>query len=125
MKKCINCGKKLHTGTKYCCQKCQVDFQYKQYISRWKQGKETGIRGKYQLSEHIRRYLFDKNNYSCEICGWNEKNPYTNKIPLEIHHIDGDYRNNDEGNLQLLCPNCHALTQNFKSRGKGRLDRKH
>ncbi len=39
-------------------------------------------------------------------------------IPLEVHHIDGDNRNNDVDNLLLLCPNCHALTNNY--RGKNR-----
>ena len=42
-------------------------------------------------------------------------NPTTNKIPLEIHHIDGDYENNKLENLQVLCPNCHSLTPNFKA----------
>ena len=118
MTKCINCGKTLHKGKKYCSNNCQNDFQYKQYIKRWKEGKEIGIRGSYQISSHIRKYMFEKNNYSCEKCGWNKKNLYTNQIPLEIHHIDGDYMNNNEDNLQLLCPNCHSLTKNFKSRGK-------
>lgn len=76
------------------------------------------------MSGHVRRYLFEKNNNQCEKCGWGEKNLYTKKIPLEIHHIDGDYKNNIESNLQLLCPNCHALTSNFKSRGQGRPYRK-
>ena len=34
-------------------------------------------------------------------------------IPLQVHHIDGDRYNNQLNNLQLLCPNCHALTDNF------------
>ena len=37
-------------------------------------------------------------------------------IKLEVHHIDGDKLNNDEDNLSLLCPNCHALTDTFRSR---------
>ena len=50
----------------------------------------------------------------CEYCGldtWMEK-----PIPLEVHHIDGDDLNSDLNNLQLLCPNCHALTENFKGK---------
>lgn len=46
----------------------------------------------------------------CEICGntmWNNV-----EIPLELHHIDGNHYNNTWNNLQLLCPNCHALTTN-------------
>ena len=43
-----------------------------------------------------------------------EINKYTNKIPLEIEHIDGNYKNNNEENLILLCPNCHSLTSTYK-----------
>lgn len=39
-------------------------------------------------------------------------------IPLELHHIDGDRKNNQMSNLKLLCCNCHALTSNY--RGKNR-----
>lgn len=69
------------------------------------------------LSAHIRRYLLEKANYTCEIpgCGCNFINPYTNLSILQIHHIDGDCLNNKENNLQLLCPNCHSLTSTFGS----------
>lgn len=35
-------------------------------------------------------------------------------IPLEVHHIDGNNMNNVLENLQLLCPNCHAQTDNYR-----------
>lgn len=124
IKKCINCGKDLHKGTKYCSNKCQNDYIYKNYIQRWQNGTETGLKGEYQISNHLRRYLFEKNNNKCELCGWGEINPFSNTIPLEVHHIDGDYTNNKESNLQLLCPNCHSLTETTKSRGKGHKGRK-
>ena len=44
---------------------------------------------------------------SCEQCGishWNSE-----EIPLELDHIDGDRFNNNFDNLQILCPNCHAI----------------
>ena len=52
--------------------------------------------------------------HKCENCGleeWQGK-----KIPLEVHHIDGDELNSDLNNLQILCPNCHALTDNYKGK---------
>lgn len=80
--------------------------------------------GKYGLSKVIRDYLLEKVNYSCELCGWNKINPITGKSPLEIHHIDGDYTNNKEENLQVLCPNCHSLTPTYKALNtNGREDR--
>jgi len=62
----------------------------------------------------------------CAKCGWGEINTYTNKIPLEIEHIDGNYKNNNEENLILLCPNCHSLTSTYKgaNRNYGRRQRK-
>lgn len=45
--------------------------------------------------------------YKCEICGLSE---WQGKpIPLELHHIDCNHFNNNLDNLQILCPNCHAL----------------
>lgn len=47
----------------------------------------------------------------CEICGniqWLEQ-----PIPLQIHHINGINNDNRVENLQILCPNCHALTDNY------------
>lgn len=116
---CLNCGKVLsNRQTKYCSNICQADHQYKQYINRWKSGEETGLSGEYGISQHIRRYLMDKYSCKCQLCGWGETNPYTNTVPLEIHHIDGDYKNNNEDNLQLICPNCHSLTETYKSHNK-------
>ena len=37
-------------------------------------------------------------------------------IMLELHHIDGNHNNNKLENLQMLCPNCHSITDNFKSK---------
>jgi Zn finger protein HypA/HybF involved in hydrogenase expression len=38
-------------------------------------------------------------------------------IPLELHHMNGDPFDNRIENLQILCPNCHALTDNHAGRG--------
>jgi len=81
-----------------------------------------GIEGGHNgVSGHIRRYLFDKYESKCALCGWDKVNPFTNTQPLEIEHIDGDSLNNKENNLILLCPNCHSLTPGHStSKGNGR-----
>ena len=120
---CLNCGNEYNIYRssrpgKFCSNKCQSEYEYKTYIERWKNGEEDGVIGKYGISSHIRKYLFEKFNCSCQICGWNKINTNTNKIPLQIHHIDGDCLNNKEDNLQLLCPNCHSLTETFGNLNK-------
>lgn len=103
---------------KYCNNKCQHEFQYKVYIENWLNGKESGIRGTQQISSRVKRYLLEKYDYKCQKCGWGEINLFTNTIPLEIHHIDNNPNNNTVDNLQLLCPNCHSLTENWKGSNK-------
>jgi len=59
--------------------------------------------------------LLKVKEHRCERCGLTEWQG--EKIPLEVHHIDGNRRNNELSNLQLLCPNCHSLTDNFRGKG--------
>jgi len=119
---CKVCGKELlHRQTIYCSKKCKMNHDqqmYEKYISDWKNGNEDGVYSDYVVDKRIRRYLHEKYNSKCQKCGWGEINSHTNKVPLQIHHLDGDCTNNKEDNLQLLCPNCHSLTENFGSRNK-------
>ena len=123
---CLNCKLPILNKRKYCSNKCQKEHEYKLYIENWKNGLENGMRGEYQISMHIKTYLFKKFNNKCAKCGWGEINHYTNKIRLEVEHIDGNYKNNNENNLILLCPNCHSLTSTYKGANlnNGRKSRK-
>lgn len=119
MKTCLNCGKSLiNKQEKYCSVECQTQYRRNQYITLWKQGEELGWTKSSGLSEHIRNYLLEKVGYKCQKCGWGIRHTITGRVPLEIHHIDGDYRNCNEDNLEVLCPNCHSLTINFGSLNK-------
>lgn len=74
-----------------------------EYFTNHKQIKSAKLKDKL-LKEHL---LENK----CAICGlteWQDK-----PIILQLHHIDGNNKNNDLSNLQLLCPNCHSQTDNY------------
>ena len=50
----------------------------------------------------------------CECCGLEE---WLNEpINLEIHHLNGIRSDNRLENLELLCPNCHSYTDNWRGR---------
>lgn len=99
----------------YCSVRCHKEDQHAKYILRWKEGLETGMRGRVGISCYIRRYLKEKYDNKCCLCEWSRVNPATGKVPLEIDHINGDYTDNHEDNLRLICPNCHSLTPTYRA----------
>lgn len=119
---CVICGKELLSRQSiFCSQECRDKYDqqlYEEYIERWKKGEESGCTSSYKIHRYVKRYLLEKYNNSCQECGWSKVNEHTGTVPLQIHHVDGDCTNNSEENLQLLCPNCHSLTENFGSRNK-------
>ena len=40
-------------------------------------------------------------------------------IALELHHINGIKNDLRIENLLILCPNCHALTDNYRGKNIG------
>lgn len=62
----------------------------------------------------IRKYHFILKDFTCEVCGTKEWN--NEQVPLELHHIDGNLTNNTDENLQVVCPNCHSQTDNFRGK---------
>lgn len=107
---------------KYCSNKCQRTYQYKQYIEMWKQGLASGNRGVVtkNISGHIKRYLIEVFGERCSVCRWDIKHPVTKRVPLEVDHINGDASDTTEKNLRLICPNCHSLSLNFRNLNKGK-----
>lgn len=50
----------------------------------------------------------------CEICGYTEC--------VELHYINGNPTDNRIENLQILCPNCHSKTTNYRAKNvQGRI----
>ena len=112
--KCLNCGDNCYK--KYCNNDCQSKYKNRILLENWKGGLDVGYSGKTkQLKSFIKRYLHEKYNYKCSKCGWDKIHDITNKCPLEVNHIDGDAENCKEENLEVICPNCHSLTHNFRA----------
>lgn len=118
---CLACGKDpAYAGYKYCSNKCQQEFEYRTFIKEWQAGEIIGLTAMGTVSPSVKRYLREKFSNKCCLCGWSEINQSTGVAPLIADHIDGNWRNNIESNLRLLCPNCDALTPTFSALNKGR-----
>ncbi len=66
----------------------------------------------------VKKRLLSKGliEYQCNSCGiaeWMDK-----PISLELNHINGINNDNSIPNLELLCPNCHSQTDNFRGRNQ-------
>ena len=124
--KCLHCCQETQrAGYKYCSNTCQMEYQYQSCIKKWKAGEISGLQSIGIVSRHIKRYLRRKYKNKCCLCGWAKVNPKIGDTPLVADHIDGNWRNNVEGNLRLLCPNCDSLTPTYAglNRGNGRQNR--
>lgn len=101
---CIVCGipilasKNASTCSRACANKNRTGIHYK--IGRPKD--------KVKDERALKLRLVASRGALCERCG------YDKKEILNVHHKDRNHGNNDLGNLELLCPNCHAEEHRLK-----------
>ena len=93
-----------------------IDFSHFKGYAQNKQIIEMSDTNDFGVSNKttIRRILLKEREHKCEHCGNSEW--LSQEIPLQVHHIDGNPNNNVRKNLELICPNCHALTDNWCSK---------
>lgn len=111
-----SCFKEFTTyyDQKCCSQTCAQLLKSDIKLENWLNGdwdSAQSIDG--SILDWARRYLMEKVQYRCSKCCWSEVS-VNGTIPLEIDHIDGNWKNSHPDNLRILCPNCHGLTANYK-----------
>lgn len=65
-----------------------------------------------------REKVFREQEGKCNRCGLSEW--LGQKITLELEHKNGDHYDNARENVELLCPNCHSLTDTWRGRNKNK-----
>lgn len=118
---------------KYCSNQCQADHTWKEKKAKvLKYGIETlGSQSNASQDRILKQIVIEefgrgKTGRACWECGWEEENLFIkgrgfrkSNIPTQLNHKDGNPNNQSIDNLEIICPNCHALTPFYGSRGKG------
>lgn len=129
---------------KFCSRKCSnsrvFSEESKQKKSAALKGKPTGRKGQKLTPERkeqwLRKIKAKRDAVPFETLGWDTKrlrvikeqykkcnrcgidNWLGEKLTLEVDHTDGNSQNNNRGNLEGLCPNCHSLTKTWRGKNK-------
>ena len=76
--------------------------------------------GSYNFTHGLKKHLLKEGIKvrRCESCGLTEWGSVL--IPLELHHANGVNNDHRLSNLQLLCPDCHALTDSYRDKNQNR-----
>ena len=106
---CSNCGKETK-NPKFCSETCSAEFRKKKSVEKFL---ATG-EGSHNT---MKSYLISVHGYKCFKC--ENKEWMGVSIPLELEHKNGNSEDNSLNNIELLCPNCHALTPTYKAKNKG------
>lgn len=115
--KCDNTKCNVQTRAPFCSTECSGFYRQRKKFADLLRGKGTAMHIS-AVATAFKRYLIYKRGPKCFKCGWSQINPFTNRVPIEINHIDGNCANNNLKNLELVCPNCHSLTQHHKGANK-------
>lgn len=105
-KRCLFCGSILERRLSPCGRlESWVQFDKRIFCNNRCRGDWELENQKVKRSAHgLRAQKFKKN--TCEKCGKTGR--------LDIHHIDGNWRNDNPKNLITLCRSCHILTHKGK-----------
>lgn len=117
-KNCLFCSSILEKNiNSFCNEECCLSYREEKYIKEWQNNSLSKVN--LRSNSYIRNYLYKKQNNKCLICNinnvWNNK-----KLIFILDHIDGNYLNNTENNLRLICSNCDSQLDTYKAKNKGR-----
>lgn len=125
---CLKCNIRiLGSGRFYCSRRCNNAHKKDNFKDKFTEAfLSNSLKPGGSTTRAIRKHLIRTVGERCQECGWARRHKVTGRVPVEVHHRDGNAENNRPDNVRLLCPGCHSLTPTFRNlnKGKGRAYRR-
>ena len=129
---CKGCGLLFHSFNKRVyCDQCRLERKALVKVPSNKEKKdpiqytrsliETGelhVLNESVIRKHVKRWIIHNHGHACQLCGISEWNNIP--VPLVCDHIDGNSTNSDINNFRVVCCNCDAQLDTYKSKNRGR-----
>lgn len=115
---CAKCGN-MRTPSRLTDDLCSKCHRIQGRIQQWLTGdlSVTYIGRFKEPAKWVKRHLIETRGDKCEVCKISIRRADGTSV-IQMNHIDGDYLNNRIENLELLCPNHHAVTETWGSRNQ-------
>jgi hypothetical protein len=88
------------------CRKNQLRKKARNFDGSIKYGNTCDSCHRNKYHKYYGTYRYKKHQkFNCEVCGFIPIDDFQ----LEVHHMDGNHKNDSNDNIQIVCANCHKL----------------
>ena len=74
------------------------------YGLSWRTPEDKRFLKRNEWKKRIRPKILERDNYTCQYCG------FKSEKEIQINHINGEPKDNSDGNLETICRACHKIT---------------
>src|SRR2546428_11993636 len=74
------------------------------YELAWRTPSDEKFTKSAEWKKRIRPRIRQRDSHTCQYCG------FRSEKGMQVNHVDGNPKNNDDSNLETICGDCHKVT---------------